>query len=101
MATSTPASVNIFMVELMSLGLAANEMRLEADTVQGVSSSEQFIGEIKHSHRLVVGRLDIVVVDVQLDIGSGGMDIVELAREGMSRWSLPGNRIGKLTAIPR
>lgn len=53
-------------------------MGFESDTVQGMSISEELFGNLDQGERLVVGRFDIVVVDVQLDIGGGSVGNVEL-----------------------
>jgi len=58
--------------------LSADEVRLEADAVEGMSFGQELLCEGDVCCGLVVDRLDVVVVNVKLDIGRGGVDVVEL-----------------------
>lgn len=56
---------------------AADKVRLKADTVQGCAGGEELLGNGQQRLGLCVHALEVVVVDVQLDVGRGGVRVLE------------------------
>lgn len=59
-------------------GAAADKVALEPDAVEGVALVQQLFGETGKGLGLVVDGLNVVVVDVELDVGSRGVGVVQL-----------------------
>jgi hypothetical protein len=84
--------------------LTSDEVRFKADTVEGCALGKKLLGDLDIGERLVVGRFDIVIVDVQLDIGCGCVGDFELMSAKPTLYSLryAGNlRQGDCTRLTR
>lgn len=60
---------------------AADEVRLEANTVEGLALREQGLGDVNQRLGLGVDPLNVVVVDVKLDVGRGSVGVVKLSSQ--------------------
>lgn len=62
-------------------------MGLESVAVKRCALSQEVSSNLGVSERFVIDRFDVVVVDVKLDIGSGGVGVVELRSAGPPMYS--------------
>ena len=57
-------------------------MRLEADAVEGLLLGKELLADGEERLGLGVDALDVVVVNVELDVGRGSVRVVELRSAG-------------------
>ncbi len=62
----------------LTRGETADKVALKADAVERRALGEQLVGQRGHRLRLGVDTLNVVVVDVQPDVGRRGVRVVEL-----------------------